>query len=337
MNDLFQSTTPLVAGGPAWFTLPIAIIAGGALLAILILWWGLASALRRGQIRRQMEEYRASLAEEAAAPPRPADHARRRRFPRHRCPWPTSSRSPSPNRWPKTTPEPEPVAAAPEPEPVAEPEPTVEAPAPEPEPVAEAPEPEAAPEPEPEHLEGAPAREPDPAPLEASPNAEAAPVDISPAGFATALAEPAVAAEGETAAEPGPVAEALAFEPEPEAPVAAPDDLTRMKGVGPRLAERLNSVGIASFAQIAALSPGDQEGARFAARRLPGAASTATAGSSRRACSPAATSPVSRRSSASCSSRHPGRSAGIHGAAPAGQEAGAIPSAAQWTPALRPG
>ncbi|NML07050.1 hypothetical protein HHL13_14770 [Sphingomonas sp. G-3-2-10] len=28
-----------------------------------------------------------------------------------------------------------------------------------------------------------------------------------------------------------------------------------MKGVGPRLAERLNSVGVTSFAQIAALSP----------------------------------------------------------------------------------
>ena len=43
-------------------------------------------------------------------------------------------------------------------------------------------------------------------------------------------------------------------EPEPEpAPVA--DELTRMKGVGPRLADRLNSVGITSFAQIAALSP----------------------------------------------------------------------------------
>jgi predicted flap endonuclease-1-like 5' DNA nuclease len=28
-----------------------------------------------------------------------------------------------------------------------------------------------------------------------------------------------------------------------------------MKGVGPRLAERLNSVGVVSFAQIAALTP----------------------------------------------------------------------------------
>ncbi|MBO9713139.1 MAG: hypothetical protein J7495_09500 [Sphingomonas sp.] len=32
-----------------------------------------------------------------------------------------------------------------------------------------------------------------------------------------------------------------------------------MKGVGPRLAERLNSVGVTSFAQIAALSPEDAD------------------------------------------------------------------------------
>src|SRR5690606_20295615 len=55
----------------------------------------------------------------------------------------------------------------------------------------------------------------------------------------------------------GPVVEA-APAPQPE-PVAAPaaDELTRMKGVGPRLADRLNGIGVTSFAQIASLSPAE--------------------------------------------------------------------------------
>lgn len=52
---------------------------------------------------------------------------------------------------------------------------------------------------------------------------------------------------------PPPVAAPAPAEPAP-VPVAA-DDLTIMKGIGPRLAERLNSVGVTSFAQIAALTP----------------------------------------------------------------------------------
>ncbi|MBO9624533.1 MAG: hypothetical protein J7500_17630 [Sphingomonas sp.] len=48
---------------------------------------------------------------------------------------------------------------------------------------------------------------------------------------------------------------------EPSEPVAdtGGDDLTRMKGVGPKLAQRLNAVGVTRFAQLAALTPADAE------------------------------------------------------------------------------
>lgn len=158
-------------------------------------------------------------------------------------------------------------AAAPVSEPVAEVE-AVEAEAPEAEAVQEV----EAPAPEPVALEGAPVREPEPAPLEEAPNPAAEPLDAGPTGLEAAIAEPVVAAETIAAPDvetaPEPAAAELAPEPvpaaiaEPEAaPVPAPapvttfDDLTRMKGVGPRLAERLNTVGVTSFAQLAAMSP----------------------------------------------------------------------------------
>jgi predicted flap endonuclease-1-like 5' DNA nuclease len=80
--------------------------------------------------------------------------------------------------------------------------------------------------PAPPPLEPEPA--PEPAPLADEPIAAAAPLDASPASLA-------------------------ASEPEPES--ASADDFTRMKGVGPKLAERLNALGVSSFAQIAALTP----------------------------------------------------------------------------------
>jgi predicted flap endonuclease-1-like 5' DNA nuclease len=83
--------------------------------------------------------------------------------------------------------------------------------------------PPAAPEPEPA---------PEPAPLADEPIAAAAPLDASPASLA-------------------------ASEPAPAAP--GTDELTRMKGVGPKLAERLNALGVTSFAQIAALTPEEAE------------------------------------------------------------------------------
>ncbi len=117
---------------------------------------------------------------------------------------------------PVVPPAPAPVAEAPAP--VAEPEP-----APAPEPVAEI-----VPMPPAPVVEEAPA----PEPLADEPIAAAAPLETSPASLAADIAEPA---------------------PAPAAPAA--DDLTRMKGVGPRLGQKLNSVGITSFAQLAALTP----------------------------------------------------------------------------------
>lgn len=70
-----------------------------------------------------------------------------------------------------------------------------------------------------------------PAPLADEPIAAAAPMDASPAS---------VAASGEA----------------PASTVGA-DDFTRMKGVGPKLAERLQSLGLTRFSQLAALTPQD--------------------------------------------------------------------------------
>ena len=146
---------------------------------------------------------------------------------------------------PPVTPPPPPIAEEPL---IVPPVPEIARPAPEPAPDTPDPEPapEQAPEPEPvpEPMpEPAPATEPEPA----SPYIpEEAP-------------EPAVVPE--PVAEPEPVAKpAPMHSPAPLDPMAATaDDLTRMKGVGPRLADRLNSLGIASFAQIAALTPEDAD------------------------------------------------------------------------------
>lgn len=85
--------------------------------------------------------------------------------------------------------------------------------------------------------EEAPPPEP---PIADEPIAAAASLDASPASLAAS--EPVT----EPAAEPVPTA-------------AGTDDLTRMKGVGPKLAQRLNEAGITSFAQLAALTPADAE------------------------------------------------------------------------------
>jgi predicted flap endonuclease-1-like 5' DNA nuclease len=78
----------------------------------------------------------------------------------------------------------------------------------------------------------APQPDPEPAPLADEPIAAAAPLDASPAALA--------------ASDPAPTP-------------SGGDDLTRMKGVGPKLAERLNALGVTSFAQIAEFSPAEAE------------------------------------------------------------------------------
>jgi len=220
-----NSTEPLYEGAPIWLTLPFALIAAGVVFALLILFWGARLAGRRRSARREIEEYNEEYREETA-PSRPIT-------PPVAPPPPPIAEAPL---APPPAPEPEPVAEAPAPEPVAE------ALAPEPEPVAE---PEIVPAPLPPVVEEAPA----PEPLADEPIAAAAPLEASPASLASDIAEPAP----EPAPEPEPVATATAPEPAPAAP--AGDDLTRMKGVGPRLGEKLNSVGITSFAQLAALTP----------------------------------------------------------------------------------
>ncbi|MFD1787733.1 helix-hairpin-helix domain-containing protein [Sphingomonas floccifaciens] len=56
---------------------------------------------------------------------------------------------------------------------------------------------------------------------------------------------------------PATVAADLATPPEP--PATTGDDLTRLKGVGPKLAARLNDLGITTYAEIAALSAHEAE------------------------------------------------------------------------------
>lgn len=84
---------------------------------------------------------------------------------------------------------------------------------------------------------------------------------------APAVAKPVPAPESAPAPAPAPVAEtapAPASAPEPSAPAPAPaappasaDDLSRIKGVGPKLVALLAELGVTSFAQVAAWSDDD--------------------------------------------------------------------------------
>lgn len=75
-------------------------------------------------------------------------------------------------------------------------------------------------------------------PIADEPIAAAAPLDASPASLAADVPAPAP---------PAPPADSGA------------DDLTRMKGVGPKLVERLKDLGIVSFAQLAKMTPAEAE------------------------------------------------------------------------------
>jgi predicted flap endonuclease-1-like 5' DNA nuclease len=54
-----------------------------------------------------------------------------------------------------------------------------------------------------------------------------------------------------------PVVQAAEVAPLAAAPAASGDDLTRLKGVGPKLSARLKELGVVSFAQIAGWSEAD--------------------------------------------------------------------------------
>ncbi|UYY76750.1 hypothetical protein [Sphingomonas sp. R1] len=102
--------------------------------------------------------------------------------------------------------------------------------------VADAPEPLATLTPPPSAAAPAPAV-PEPAPLADEPIPAAAPV-----------AAPTAALAADTNAEPAPAGAGDA------------DDLTRLKGVGPKLAARLNELGITRFAQLGALDAAAAQG-----------------------------------------------------------------------------
>ena len=108
---------------------------------------------------------------------------------------------------------------------------------------AKDPAPAAAPEPAPE-----PVAKAEPAPQAKAPAAPPpAPPQYKPAAPANSLGG-AGAAVGTAAAEKSPAAPASAVDG---------DDLTKLKGVGPKLATQLNELGVTSFAQIAAWTEAD--------------------------------------------------------------------------------
>ncbi len=69
--------------------------------------------------------------------------------------------------------------------------------------------------------------------------------------------EPALEPVAETVESEAEVVAAPEPEPEPEIMPVAPDDLTRLVGIGPKLAEGLSARGVTRFAQIAAWTKED--------------------------------------------------------------------------------
>jgi len=116
-------------------------------------------------------------------------------------------------------------------------------------------------------IDSAPAatREPDPPAVETTTQAEEIVPVAAPTGLAgTGAAVAAAANEAETKAAPAEAETRNVDEPvDPAPPVAttsSPQDgteLTRLKGVGPKLAARLNELGVTSIGQIAAWSESD--------------------------------------------------------------------------------
>jgi predicted flap endonuclease-1-like 5' DNA nuclease len=103
----------------------------------------------------------------------------------------------------------------------------------------------------------APPVAPSPPPLADAPVPAVAPIVEEPIPEALPFADEPIAAAAPMDASPASVATDLAH-PEP-AGAASGDDLTRMKGVGPKLAAQLNQAGITRFEEIAALSPAEAD------------------------------------------------------------------------------
>lgn len=107
--------------------------------------------------------------------------------------------------------------------------------------------------------------------IDAAPAAQiitAPPASVGLAGVGEAVAvgaqdvveEAAAEAEAPAAPEPAPAPESAPAPepaPAPEVPAATADDLSRIKGLGPKLQALLPTLGITSYAQIAALTEAD--------------------------------------------------------------------------------
>lgn len=108
-----------------------------------------------------------------------------------------------------------------------------------------------------------PAPETTPVPIAASepePEPQPTPLPVAPAPPPLAGDDtPVVATAAPFDPAPATIAADLATPPSDPAPATGGDELTRLKGVGPKLAARLNDLGITTYAQIAALSPAEAE------------------------------------------------------------------------------
>lgn len=80
----------------------------------------------------------------------------------------------------------------------------------------------------------------------------------APRGIAVVPGPPSAAAPLGTQAEAG-VATTAATTSPAAAPAGAGDDLTRIKGLGPKIAALLGELGVTTYAQIAAMTPEDVE------------------------------------------------------------------------------
>jgi predicted flap endonuclease-1-like 5' DNA nuclease len=98
----------------------------------------------------------------------------------------------------------------------------------------------------------------DPQPVASAPIAAAPEPDTHPDPEPQPLADEPVAASAAYEAAPAALASDLAMPPATE-PEPQEDDLTQMKGVGPKLAARLGELGITRYDQIAALSPSEAD------------------------------------------------------------------------------
>lgn len=94
-----------------------------------------------------------------------------------------------------------------------------------------------------------------PPPPKAEPEPQSAP-PAAPPPVPTPRAEPAAAATSLGGAGAA-VNAGVAQEEVAQSPPEGADDLTRLKGVGPKLATQLNTLGVTSFAQIAGWSEAD--------------------------------------------------------------------------------